>query len=479
MLKNRKAFSSSVLLTALTLLLAFPPTSFAAYDWIETQPVGDTDKDWYSAASDIDGSNLIAGVDFGRLYISTNSGTSWTETQPAGDVDKGWRAVASDADGSTLIAGVFSGRLYVSTTSAATWTEVQPAGAANKLWQDLASDADGSNLIAAVGNGRLYLSTTTGATWAETQPAGNINVGWRDVASNDDGSKLLAINALGGVYLSTDGGTGWIDIAPDPLTWKSTTVSSDFQHIALIHGDCGDDVVFVSSDGGSNWTSESVFGGAVCWAFLSGDSTGTHMMVSGDPGRLYVSDDGGDTWEETQPADDAGYSWYGLASNADGSQLVAGANAGRIYLGTFFIPDTTAPTITIIGDNPTEVTQGTTYTDAGATAEDDTDGDLTVDINVTNSVDTATIGTYTVVYDVTDAADNTAHATRTVNVIEEESSGGSASRRRTDDPSTEGNDSTSTSTPQDLTDTQALIRELQLKLIELLQQWVALLMEGR
>ena len=39
--------------------------------------------------------------------------------------------------------------------------------------------------------------------------------------------------------------------------------------------------------------------------------------------------------------------------------------------------DTTAPVITLLGDDPVEVYEGDTYTDAGATASDDVDGDLT------------------------------------------------------------------------------------------------------
>ena len=81
--------------------------------------------------------------------------------------------------------------------------------------------------------------------------------------------------------------------------------------------------------------------------------------------------------------------------------------------------DTTAPVITLLGDDPVEVYEGDTYTDAGATASDDVDGDLTASIVVVNPVDTAVLGTYTVTYNVSDAAGNAAtEVTRTVNVVE-------------------------------------------------------------
>ncbi|MEK7080488.1 MAG: type II secretion system protein, partial [Patescibacteria group bacterium] len=45
---------------------------------------------WDTAASDADGSNLIAGLYGGRIYISSNYGATWTETRPAGDSNQWW-----------------------------------------------------------------------------------------------------------------------------------------------------------------------------------------------------------------------------------------------------------------------------------------------------------------------------------------------------------------------------------------------------
>ena len=80
------------------------------------------------------------------------------------------------------------------------------------------------------------------------------------------------------------------------------------------------------------------------------------------------------------------------------------------------IPDTTAPVITILGNNPESVVQGTTYTDTDATALDNIDGDITANIVATSTVDTTTAGAYTVIYTVSDLAGNTASSTRVVNV---------------------------------------------------------------
>jgi hypothetical protein len=86
-------------------------------------------------------------------------------------------------------------------------------------------------------------------------------------------------------------------------------------------------------------------------------------------------------------------------------------------------PDIIVPVITLIGSTTVNLTNGAGYTDAGATASDNIDGDLSDDIVVTISnnvnagttLDTAVAGTYTYHYNVSDIAGNAAQEkTRTV-----------------------------------------------------------------
>ncbi len=78
--------------------------------------------------------------------------------------------------------------------------------------------------------------------------------------------------------------------------------------------------------------------------------------------------------------------------------------------------DITNPTITITGSAAVTIDLGDTYTDAGATANDDKDGDLTSQITFTSNVDVNKVGIYEVVYTVSDEAGNTTTETRTVTV---------------------------------------------------------------
>lgn len=87
---------------------------------------------------------------------------------------------------------------------------------------------------------------------------------------------------------------------------------------------------------------------------------------------------------------------------------------------TYVVVDVTAPVITLLGSSNITIAHGSTYNDAGATAVDDTDGDITGNISVTGSVDTNTLGAQVLSYDVSDAAGNVATTvTRTVTVTDQ------------------------------------------------------------
>src|SRR2546425_391059 len=82
------------------------------------------------------------------------------------------------------------------------------------------------------------------------------------------------------------------------------------------------------------------------------------------------------------------------------------------------VVDPTPPVITLVGSNPVTVQQGSTYTDAGATATDNIDGNITPSIVTVNPVNTGVAGTYFVTYNVKDAAGNSAtQVARIVNVV--------------------------------------------------------------
>ena len=79
--------------------------------------------------------------------------------------------------------------------------------------------------------------------------------------------------------------------------------------------------------------------------------------------------------------------------------------------------DVTAPVITLKGVSPVTTAKDSVYNDAGATALDDVDGDISANITATSTVNIHAVGDYTVKYNVSDAAGNAAtEVTRVIKV---------------------------------------------------------------
>lgn len=108
---------------------------------------------------------------------------------------------------------------------------------------------------------------------------------------------------------------------------------------------------------------------------------------------------------------------YNLTYSASDTQGNPGTPATRTVIVT---NDSTPPDITLLGTNPANVNCGQGYTDPGATATDNIDGNITANIIVTGGpiVATSPPGQYTLTYTVTDSGGNTATRNRTVNVLD-------------------------------------------------------------
>ena len=176
-------------------------------------------------------------------------------------------------------------------------------------------------------------------------------------------------------------------------------------------------------------------------------STATAVRLTGpwwgwDPaGGPAAADNGDGTWTFTfdpAPADNMEYLLVVdgvqenlisiMANGGDCAPVTDNANYAnrRWALGTGDVTNTygqcgstcVAPVISLTGTDVT-INNGDTYTDAGATASDDEEGDITANIVVGgDSVDTSTDGTYTITYDVSDGAGNTATTVSRVVTVE-------------------------------------------------------------
>ncbi len=97
----------------------------------------------------------------------------------------------------------------------------------------------------------------------------------------------------------------------------------------------------------------------------------------------------------------------------------AAGNAAAQVTRTVVVVDQTPPVITLLGPDPYTVEVGLPYIDPGVIAVDNVDGDITARVQVVNPVRTQAPATFTITYDVSDAAGNAAaQAQRTVHVVD-------------------------------------------------------------
>ncbi len=118
---------------------------------------------------------------------------------------------------------------------------------------------------------------------------------------------------------------------------------------------------------------------------------------------------GGDT-VNTEVAGD-----YGVTYNVCDSAYNCADEVTRTVTVTSDLP----PEITLLGSNPQVIEGGDAYVEAGATATDHEDGNLTASIVIdATAVDTSKVGDYGVEYSATDSSGNTTTETRTVRVVD-------------------------------------------------------------
>ena len=324
--------------------------------WYEMQPLGDSNREWNTMATNSQGNYIIvtrSDSSYGRVFISSDYGATWTETQPAGDIGAWWTDVAFNADGNVIIVGRGStpGNLYVSLDYGVTWNVTKPAGDVNRWWTAVASNAEGNGLIAGVSsdtNGRLYTSSDYGETWTERQPAGEVNRRWESLSSNAEGNVLIAgINSdtNGRLYTSSDYGETWTERQPaGDVNRRWRRVASNAEGNILVAGaDGSNGRLYISYDYGETWMERQPAGDVNRgWMAVASNGEGNILMAGVWNGHFYTSFDYGETWSEVQPKGNINGNWHTAALNNRGNYLFAGEYAGRLYRGR--IPPPRIPT---------------------------------------------------------------------------------------------------------------------------------------
>jgi len=238
-----------------------------------------------------------------------------------------------------LIAGVFYAYcLLLDSALAQVW---QCSSIYNNTLGAIAASADGRVLyLADFGNDMLYTSTNSGNTWISNSFPIMPLEDWPSLAASADGNKLFEVSGFddGHVYTTTNGGLNWTTNSIAGLTSVSNGTNSASDSIATSADGTKWVVatavnwVFVSSDSGMTWTSNSLPNFTLQGMLVSCSADGTKLVVAGTLGPVRVSTNSGAAW--TAPVNAPNARWQAIASSADGSKLFLVGSTNLMYRST-------------------------------------------------------------------------------------------------------------------------------------------------
>lgn len=305
-------------------LLTFSITTsaFADYSWTETTS---GEKAWKQVAISADASKIFAitsGTD--NIYRSTDGGASWT----AVGLSQKWNGIASDENGDNLVAIVDGGLIYTSSNSGSDWTTNGDASGVGP-WSAVTSNSDGSILAATQWGGGIYVSTTTGQWTLVNSTIGQ----WSAISIH--GSKIVAVtyngNPTNSVYTSDDSGTTWVEQTYfGSNCWSFPAIYNGGESIAI--GDCTPGSVMISTNGGVKWYAANSGDGE--WYSVGASSDGAVLAGADNNGNLRLSFDEGEIWEtqlDSKP-------WTYVAVSESGDKIVASADGSNIFIASFVEP---------------------------------------------------------------------------------------------------------------------------------------------
>ena len=210
-------------------------------------------------------------------------------------------------------------------------------------------------------------------------------------------------------------GVGWPDIASQPVTLYVVplTAKSDFAgEVLAFSGYSAPGYTLVAAD-------ITIVKAEAPVITLLGETEASLELGSTytDAGATAIDNIDGDITSSIEIVNNVDINTVGTYTVTYNVSDAAGNAATQVTRTVNITPDVTIPVITLLGESEVSLELGSTYTDAGATAIDNIDGDITSSIEIVNNVDINTVGTYTVTYNVSDAAGNAAtQVTRTVNI---------------------------------------------------------------
>lgn len=272
---------------------------------------------WSSIAMSLDGTFIVAVVNGGFIYTSTNSGLTFTQRATTAN----WGCVACSSTGQYCAAGNATDmKLYLSNDYGATWAE--SITAPNNHPYNVAMSSDGQFILFTFGTAIIGRTRNFGVSWDYISGPSNFSF---DVAVSADGTKaVVTVNdVLVRTVYSTNGGNTFFVSNLSGLTRLCLAMSKDGNIVYVGGGESGSHV-YKSTNGGAIFTILSNSPNR-SWNRLACSSDGSYVYGVDSTGAISVSLDSGTSWS-TLPLS-SGYQPTGLSVTNDGTTGIACINA--------------------------------------------------------------------------------------------------------------------------------------------------------
>jgi cytochrome c peroxidase len=158
---------------------------------------------------------------------------------------------------------------------------------------------------------------------------------------------------------------------------------------------------YLQNDG--NLVLRLVSSGASLWSSATHGQGGVRLNMQSDGNLVLRTASGSSVWSTATHSTGADRA----TMQNDGNFVIYAGNVAKWATNDAPV-DTVRPVITLVGSASIAINRGSNFSDPGATANDNVDGNLTNRIVRSGSVNTAVVGTYALRYDVSDAAGNAA-----------------------------------------------------------------------
>ncbi len=288
------------------------------------------------------------------VYITKNGGESWTHTLSTGGENIEFVEIAV-SDPEIVYAGS-SGSIYRSEDGGTNWqrtTEGEangwgPPGIRAGFPIDFQVDPrDPNRIFANEYGGGNFLSEDGGKTWVDAS-RGYTGAQVRAIAvfPNEPGKIIAASRS--GIFISSDGGTNWTGLSFAPVAsmeWNAVAIDpSNPQHIVAETN--WDKWLVYSYDGGFSWSQTINFQERVGWHAVTFAPSDPNIIYAGSTGffsagsfdvsqsgkGIFISHDGGKTWKSANDSQTEDASVYSIAVDTHDPQVVYAATSNHSLL---------------------------------------------------------------------------------------------------------------------------------------------------